>query len=61
MYKLLILVFLTLPIWLQAQTSSERQQADSLTLQYYLNGQWDELLLTAQKAIAQNIDFKFLR
>lgn len=61
MYKLLILVFLTLPIWLQAQTSSERQQADSLTLQYYLNGQWDDLLLTAQKAIAQNIDFKFLR
>jgi len=37
------------------------QSADSITYQCYLAGDWDKLIETGEQAIAQNIDFKFLR
>ena len=59
-YRFFIFFFLLLPF---AGTTQERELAayDSITYQQYLLGNWDELIFTGQKAIKENIDFKWLR
>jgi hypothetical protein len=60
-YRILILLnILLMPFTANTQ---ERELAvyDSITYQQYLRGDWDELIITGQKAIEENVDFKWLR
>lgn len=61
MYKLIITLFLVLPLALKAQQPLTYGSVDSITYRYYLNGDWNELIKTGKQALAQNIDFEWLR
>jgi len=62
MYKLtLCFLLFVLSIKLNAQEAVDSVSVDSLTYQYYLKGNWDELILTGNAAIENQIDFKYLR
>ncbi len=61
MYKFLIIILLLFPVVLKAQDSLSFNSADSITYSCYLTGDWDQLIETGKQAIAQNIDFKWLR
>lgn len=61
MYKLIIALLLVLPFTLKAQQALTYHSVDSLTYRYYMNGNWNELIKTGKQALAQNIDFEWLR
>ncbi len=61
MYKFIIIILLLFPVVLKAQDTLTFRSADSITYNYYLTGDWDQLIETGKQAIAQNIDFKWLR
>lgn len=62
MYRLtLIVVLLFLLLEVQAQESLNLAKVDSLTLQYYLKGDWEKLIDMGNNAIENKIDFKWLR
>jgi len=61
MYKLIITLFLVLPLALKAQQPLTYNSVDSITYHYYMNGNWNELIKTGKQALAQNIDFDWLR
>ena len=61
MRKLLILVLITSPTWCNAQNRQYDLHTDTLTYQYFLKGDWNRLIDSAQYAIKHNVDFKFLR
>jgi len=46
---------------LKAEEQLTYYQLDSLTYQYYLNGNWDKLIETGEKSLANDIDFKWLQ
>jgi tetratricopeptide (TPR) repeat protein len=61
MRKLLILVLITSPAWCKSQNQRYDLHTDTLTYQYFLKGDWNTLIDSAQYALKRNIDFKFLR
>ncbi|HEY6914187.1 MAG TPA: hypothetical protein VI413_05875 [Paludibacter sp.] len=61
MHKLLIFVLLFVSFAVKAQDSHYDLRVDSVTYQYYLNADWDNLIDTAKQAIKDSVDFKFLR
>jgi hypothetical protein len=60
MVKYLILAFLFLPLLLKSQDNLIFQQVDSLTYQYFIKGQWKELIDLTKKSESQGIESKFL-
>lgn len=60
MYKYLILAFLFFPLLLKSQENITFQQVDSLTYQYFIKGQWKELINLTKKSEPQGIESKFL-
>ncbi len=58
MRKILIILLIT-STTASAQISLEK--VDSISYAQFQNGDWDNLILTAQEAFANNIDFKYLR
>ncbi|MEI7676109.1 MAG: hypothetical protein WCJ03_04955 [Bacteroidales bacterium] len=61
MYKWIIILLLTTTFSLQAKESLDFLSTDSITYQCYLKGDWDKLISTGKRAIADDIDFKRLR
>jgi len=61
MHKLLIFVLLFVLLTVKAQDSYYNLRVDTVTYQYYLNGDWNKLIDTAKQAIKDSVDFKFLR
>lgn len=60
MFKyLIVFIFFTLSVF--SQQNSEINRIDSLTYQYYLIGNWDELISTGKEAINNGINFKYLQ
>jgi len=60
MVKYLILAFLFLPLLLKSQDNLIFQQVDSVTYQYFIKGQWKELIDLTKKSESQGIESKFL-
>jgi len=61
MYKYLTLLLLLSPLVGLSQESVGFQQTDSLTYQYYLKGDWNNLISLSKLAFNQQIDSKFMR
>ncbi len=61
MRKILIIILLFGAIALKAQNPLTFIATDSITYKCYLTGDWDKLIATGNQAIAENIDFKYLR
>jgi tetratricopeptide (TPR) repeat protein len=61
MRKYIILVLLIVPLFNYAQDKQYNQKVDSITYKYYLNSDWNNLIIKAKEAIKDSIDFKFLR
>jgi len=61
MRKLLFFAFLTISATIFAQEVKYDLRVDSVTYQYYLKGDWNQLIDSGKKALRDNIDFKFLR
>ena len=61
MRKLIIIPFLLLAIWVNAQENLRFSAVDSLSYQAYLVGNWDQLIQIGKEAISQDIDYKNLR
>jgi tetratricopeptide (TPR) repeat protein len=60
MYKLLIVfLFISLPFY--AQQSYNFSSVDSLSYNYYINGNWEKLFEISKVAELNNINFKFLQ
>ncbi len=60
MYKYLIgFLFFTIPIFSQPKLNSV--QVDSVTYNYYLIGNWNELIALGKIAIKEGVDFKYLQ
>lgn len=59
--RYLILIFLVLQVSLFAQKSKDFTWVDSLTYSYYNSGNWDSLINLGNEAIANDIDYKYLR
>lgn len=58
--KYLLLLLFLIPFTGKAQ-NRDIAAYDSITYQQYIVGAWDELIVTAHKAISEDIDFKWLR
>lgn len=61
MHKLIIFILILVSVGLKAQDPVTYESVDSITYNCYLTGNWDQLFETAERSIAQNIDFKRLR
>jgi hypothetical protein len=61
MYKYLTFLLLLIPSLGFSQEKLGFQQSDSLTYQYYLKGEWKNLIGLSKTAFHQNIDSKFMR
>lgn len=61
MFKSLVLIFLFLPILGFPREKLDFQKTDSISYQYYLNGEWKKLIELTKEAFKQNIDSKFMR
>jgi len=60
MYKYLIaILFFTQPLFSQQKLNT--LMVDSITYNYYLNGNWDDLILLGKKAMSEDVDFKYLQ
>ena len=60
MYKCLILAFLFFPLLLKSQENITFQQVDSLTYQYFIKGNWKELINLSKKYEPMGIQSKVL-
>ncbi len=60
MYKILIL-FLFIPATVFSQQKPDSIRIDSITLDYFKNEKWDELIKTGKTATARKVDFKYLQ
>jgi hypothetical protein len=60
-FKYFVIGLLFLNIAANGQKSLDFQSVDSLTYKYYLSGDWDNLIIVGNKAIDNDIDYKFLR
>ncbi len=56
-----MIVFLLGSVAAKSQVALTFRSVDSITYQCYLTGDWDNLLATGNLAVAQDIDFKYLR
>jgi len=61
MHKLILFAFFSVAIASFANQPLTFSRVDSLTLQYYLTGRWDSLLVTGQEALSGKLDYKLLR
>ncbi len=61
MHKYLVSLLLLIPLISFSQEKMGFQQSDSLTYQYYLKGDWKNLIELSKAAFHQNIDSKFMR
>ncbi|MDD4992695.1 MAG: hypothetical protein PHR83_10715 [Paludibacter sp.] len=61
MRKHIIYILLSVPLFIHAQDKQYNQKVDSITYKYYLNGDWNNLIIKAKEAIKDSIDFKYLR
>ena len=61
MYKYLTFILLIAPLVGLSQAKLGFQQTDSLTYQYYLKGEWKNLIALSKQAFNQKIDSKFMR
>jgi hypothetical protein len=61
MHKFINLIFIFLPFLGFAQTKLGFQRADSLSYQYYLNGEWHKLISLTNIAFNEGVDSKFIR
>jgi hypothetical protein len=61
MYKIIIIAILAFPSLLCAQERLSYQISDSISYNYYLKGDWQQLLKTGKQSIKQGIDYKWLR
>jgi len=61
MAKFIIALLLFISITAEAQEPVSSLLADSLSNQYFLKGDWDNLIKTGKNAIANSIDYKKLR
>ncbi len=61
--KRLIILLVIFPLLLKTGYSQRMSvvEADKLTYDYYLKGQWQQLIKTANEALKQGIDFFYLR
>jgi tetratricopeptide (TPR) repeat protein len=57
---LIFILLLFYPV-LKAQEKLDYGYVDSLSYDYYKNGEWNKLISFGQSAIDQNIDYKYLR
>ena len=60
MVKYLILAFLLFPLLLKSQEKLTFHQVDSLTYQYFLKGQWKELINLTKKSEPLGFESKYL-
>ena len=61
MYRFLVIIFLIFPILGFSQEKLNFQKTDSISYQYYMNGEWKKLIELTKDAFKQNIDSKFMR
>jgi len=64
MYKILIFIFfyaIIATLQARAQEFYTVPASDSITYQYYLKGDWENLIHAGKESIKHNIDFKWLR
>ncbi len=61
MYKFLVLFILLLPLLGSSQEKLNFHKTDSISYQYYLNGEWEKLIDLTKEAFRQNIDSKYMR
>ena len=61
MRKYIILVLIFLPLLGFSQTKLGFQEADSLSYQYYLKGEWNKLITLTNVAFNEDVDSKFMR
>ena len=62
MYRILIVSLLfVFANTLSAQENYNYNSADSVTYQYFMNGNWDKLIESTEVILKQDIDFKTLR
>ncbi|MEI6059241.1 MAG: hypothetical protein WCR72_00970 [Bacteroidota bacterium] len=60
MHKLIIIILFLTSLTVKSQNPITVPEADSMTYQYYLSGDWDKLIETGRQLIAQHVDFKRL-
>lgn len=61
MRRVIFSLVLIWPLLVLAQQSLTLPQVDSLTYQYYMAGDWDNLISVGKSAIKNDIDFKYLQ
>ena len=61
MRKYIILIYIFFPLFGLSQTKLGFQKADSLSYQYYLNGEWNKLITLTNVAFDEGVDSKFMR
>ncbi|OIP83184.1 MAG: hypothetical protein AUK44_06005 [Porphyromonadaceae bacterium CG2_30_38_12] len=60
MYKyLIVILFVSTSVF--SQQKLDHATVDSLTYNFYLNGNWNELILLGKRAVNEGIDFKYLQ
>jgi len=60
MYKyLIVILFVSTSVF--SQQKLDNATVDSLTYNYYLNGNWNELILLGKRAVNEGVDFKYLQ
>ncbi len=60
MYKYVLIFLLFFPLFSFSQVNLTFQKADSLSYQYYLRGDWINLIKLTKEAFKQDIDSKFM-
>lgn len=60
MYKYVVIFLLFFPLFSFSQAKLDFQKADSLSYQYYLKGDWKNLIEITKEAFKQRIDSKFM-
>ena len=60
MYRYVVILFLFFPLSSFSQAKLSFQKADSLSYQYYLRGEWGNLIELSKEAFKQKINSKFM-
>jgi len=61
MCKFITIVLVFIAVFARAQQASDFQLTDSLTYQYFIQGDWDNVITTGTAAIKNGLDYKHLR
>ena len=61
MYKYVLIFLILFPLSSFSQVNLTFQKADSLSYQYYLRGDWNNLIKLTKEAFKQDLDSKFMR